>query len=224
MYSDEDTCTMEFSLTVTNYTGTVVLIDASHTISIISGNNDSDINPGETIKVTVYSRNDGDGVAENITSTLMTTSAYATVNDPIITFLAAAPNATLTSQYEVDIDANTANNTTISFNHLITDGTSSDNYTFDIIVVRNEVSISENGIATITLYPNPTHSSVNVELGEGVRATDIRLFNTFGQLISTTSVNAPVTTINLSELPNGIYFVQIFNDGKLITTGKVVRN
>ena len=224
MYSDEDTCTMEFSLTVTNYTGTVVLIDASHTISIISGNNDSDINPGETIKVTVYSRNDGDGVAENITSTLMTTSAYATVNDPIITFLAAAPNATLTSQYEVDIDANTANNTTISFNHLITDGTSSDNYTFDIIVVRNEVSISENGIATITLYPNPTHSSVNVELGEGVRATDIRLFNTFGQLISTTSVNSTVTTLDLSQLSNGIYFVQIFNENQLVTTGKVVRN
>ena len=228
MYSTEDTCSLTFTLTVTTHIGTPDLTDASYTISVISGNGDNDINPGETIKVTVYSRNDGDGPAENITSTLMTTSAYAIISEPVITFAAAAPNATLTSQYNVDIDDNATNNTTINFSHLITDGTSSDNLSFSIIIVAPEDNpgegVGENGISTITLYPNPTHSSVNVVLGDGVRATDIRLFNTFGQLISTTSVNAPVTTINLSELPNGIYFVQIFNDGKLITTGKVVRN
>lgn len=224
MYSDEDTCSMTFTLTVTTYVGTSNLTDASYTISVITGNEDSDINPGETIKVTVYSRNDGDGVAENITSTLMTTSAYATINEPVITFAAAAPNASLTSQYNVDIDENTANNTTITFSHLITDGTSSGNLSFDIIIVREEVAIGENKLATVTLYPNPTSGSVNVELGEGVRATDIRLFNTFGQLISSTSVNSSVTTLDMSQLPNGIYFVQIFNGNELITTGKVVRN
>ena len=228
MYSTEDTCSLTFTITVVSYVGTPDLTDASYTISVISGNGDNDINPGETIKVTVYSHNDGDGPAENITSTLMTTSAYASIEDPIITFAAAAPNATLTSQYNVLIDTNATNNTTINFNHLITDGTSSDNLSFSIVIVAPEDNpgdgIGENSLSTVTLFPNPTHSSVNVELGEGVRATDIRLFNTFGQLISTTSVNGTVTTIDLSKLPNGIYFVQIFNDGKLITTGKVVRN
>ena len=223
MYSDEDTCTLTFSITVTEIIGTVVLTDASYSVSIISGNGDSDINQGETIKVTVYSTNEGDAVAENITSTLMTTSAYATIGTPIVNFAAAAPNATLTSQYNVDIDANTPNNTTISFNHLITDGTSSDNLSFDIVVINNSVGICETGLTTVTLYPNPTSANVTVALGDGVQATHIRLLNTVGQLISTTAVNDTATVLNLSQLPNGIYFVQICNGQELVTTGKVIK-
>ena len=224
MYSDEDTCTMSFSITVTAYIGTPDLVDASYTVSITSGNNDNDINPGETIKVTVYSRNDGDGNAENIVSTLMTTSAYATIETPVVNFAGAAPNASLTSQYNVAIDANATNNTTISFTHNITDGTSSDNLSFDIVIVAPvEDGISENGLSTVTFFPNPTTSNVNVELGSGVRATSIRLFNTVGQLISTTDVKGNVTILHLNELPNGIYFVQIYNGNELITTGKVVK-
>ncbi|MBP5401041.1 MAG: T9SS type A sorting domain-containing protein [Bacteroidales bacterium] len=223
MYSDEDTCTMTFSLTVTVYTGTPDLIDESYTVSIISGNGDNDINPDETIKVTVYSRNNGDGNAENIVSTLMTTSAYASIEEPVVNFAGAAPNASLTSQYNVSIDANTPNNTNISFSHTITDGTSSDNLSFDIVVINNSVGISETGLTTVTLYPNPTSANVTVTLGDGVQATHIRLLNTVGQLISTTAVNDTATVLNLSQLPNGIYFVQICNGQELVTTGKVIK-
>ena len=52
---------------------------------------------------------------------------------------------------------------------------------------------------------------------------NIRLFNTVGQLISTTDVKGSVTILHLNELPNGIYFVQIYNGNELITTGKVVK-
>ena len=228
MYSAEDTCTLTFSFTVTAFAGTPDLADASYTLSVINGNGDNDINPGETIKVTVYSRNDGNGTALDVTSTLMTSSAYATIEEPVINFAAAAPAASLTSQYNVTIDTNAANNTTISFTHIITDGTTSDNLAFDILIVapeeEPEVGCKENGLSTILLYPNPTHSSVNVELGDGVRATDIRIFNAFGQLISSTSVTSSRTNIDVSQMPNGIYFVQIFNAEKLIATGKLVRN
>lgn len=228
MYSDEDTCSMDFTIIVTAHVGTPDLTDASYTISVINGNGDNDINPGETIKVTVYSRNDGDGPAEDITSTLMTTSAYAAIETSIINFAAAAPNATLTSQYNVTIDTNATDNTTISFTHLITDGITSDNLSFDIIIVAPDTTseddgVIDNNLSTITLYPNPTSSDVNVALSNGVRATEIRLFNTVGQLISTTNVHETVTVLHLSELPNGIYFVQIYNDNKLVTTGKVVK-
>ena len=224
MYSVEDTCSLTFSITVSAYVGSSDLKDVSYTVSVVNGNADDNINPAETIKVTVYSRNDGDAIAESVSSTLMSTSAFATIAEPVLNFASVVPNATITSQYIVDIDENTANTTTITFSHLLTDGVSSDNLSFDIIVVREEVGINENGIATVTLYPNPTHTSVNVVLGDNVRATDIRLFNAFGQLISTTDVNSSVTAIDLSQLPNGIYFVQIFNSGELVTTGKVVRN
>ena len=227
MYSIEDTCTLAFSLTVTSYVGTPILNDASYTISVISGNDDNDINPGETIKVTVYSQNDGDGAAGSITSSLTTTSSYATIAEPVVTFVAAAPNATLTSQFNVDIDPNTANNTTISFNHLITDGNTTGQLSFTILIVAPEEEeidgVEENGLSTVTLYPNPTNSNVNVALGSGVRATEIRLINTIGQLISTTDVHDTVTVLHLSELPDGIYFIQIYNDNKLVTTGKVVK-
>ena len=223
MYSDDDTCTMTISLTVTVYTGTSDLVDESYSISIVSGNGDNDINPGEGIKVTVYSRNNGDGNAENVVSTLMTSSAYATIDEPVVNFTGAAPNASLTSQYNVSIDPNASNNTTISFTHTITDGTTSDNLSFDIIVINNDEGISENGLSTITLYPNPTSDNVTVSLSEGIEATHIRLFNTFGQLISSMNVTDSATVINMSQLPNGVYFVQIFNNHELISTSKVVK-
>lgn len=223
MYSDMDTCTLTFDLTVTEYVGTVNLTDNNHTISIVSGNGDNNINPGETINVTVNSSNIGDATATNLTSTLTTTSSYAQIATPVVTFAEAEPNEVLTSQYEVSISANTPHNTSIAFNHLITDGTSSANRNFNILVIANNDGINENSLTTIALYPNPTDATVTVTIGDGINATHIRLFNTFGQLISTTDVKGSETVLDLSQLPSGIYFVQISNFHELITTGKVIK-
>ena len=213
--------TYHFSFIVHSVTHS--LTDESYTVSITSGNSDADINPGENIKVTVYSRNTGNVNAENIVSTLMTTSAYATIEENIVNFASAVPNARLTSQYDIAIDPNTTDNTTIVFHHTITDGTTSDSLSFDILVISDEVGVSENGLSTITLYPNPTSTDVTVSLGDGIKATHIRLSNTFGQLISTTDINHSSAVVNMSQLPNGIYFVQIYNSNELITTSKVVK-
>ncbi len=223
MISDEDTCTMNISVTVVEITGSVVLVDASHSISIIQGNGDANINPGEIIKVSVYTRNDGTLAANNVVSSLTTTSAYATIPTPVVNHNTIAPGANVISQYDVNISANTPNNTVINFNHQATDGTVSCTDAFSITVVANPTSIAENGISTVTIYPNPTSSNITIDLGEGIDATNINLYNTFGQLISSKSVQGSSTEMNLETLANGLYFIRIYNGNQLVTTSKVIK-
>lgn len=223
MVSDEDTCTLDFSITVVEEVGEVNLVDVSHTISVISGNGDNDINPGETIKVTVYSRNDGNAGASNLSSTLMTTSGYAIIETPIINFAAAAPGASLTSQYNVAIDTATPNNTVIPFTHMITDGTSTANSNFDITVLRTDVGIAENGANSIILvYPNPTSEMLNVECDLTV-AKQIRIYDVYGKVVVSQNVESELTTINLANTANGVYILHILNDNGTVATAKVVK-
>ena len=222
MTSDEDTCTMEFSITVVEFAGEVIFTETSHSVSIISGNGDNDINPGETIKVTVYSRNDGNMLAENVTSTLMTTSAYATITDPVINFQTAIPGATLTSQYNVDIDNLTPGQTTIPFTHLITDGTSTASYEFEIQVIAL-VGINENGeTGLITIYPNPTEGTTHI-LCTYPEAKSLKVYDVFGKEVKSQTITEETTELNLSQCANGLYFVRIFSGEEVLGTAKIIK-
>lgn len=223
MITDEDTCTLDFSITVVEVVGEVNLVDVSHTVSIISGNGDNDINPGETIKVTVYSRNDGNAGASDIISTLTTTSGYAAVEFPVVNFNAAAPGATLTSQYNVSVDSATPNNTVIPFTHTITDGSSTANSDFNITVLRDDVGIAENGeSAMILVYPNPTSGVVNIEC-EKVNGKQIRVYDVYGKVIVSQNAENELSTIDLSHCANGVYIVRIFNGNETVVTTKIVK-
>lgn len=222
MTSDEDTCTMEFSITVVEFAGEVIFTETSHSVSIISGNGDNDINPGETIKVTVYSRNDGNMLAENVTSTLMTTSAYATITDPVINFQTAIPGATLTSQYNVDIDNLTPGQTTIPFTHLITDGTNSASYEFEIQVIEL-VGINENGeTGLITVYPNPTEGTTHISCTYP-EANSLKVYDVYGKMVKSQAITEETTELNLSQCANGLYFVRIFSGENVLGTVKIVK-
>lgn len=222
MSCDEDTCSMDIDITVIEFVGTINFVETNHSVSIISGNGDNNVNPGETIKVTVYSRNDGDMVAENVTSTLTTTSAYAAIETPVVNFPTAVPNATLTSQYNVEINANTPGNTVIPFTHTITDGTNSATTSFDITVV-GLTGISENGEnSTLLVYPNPTNGTVNVQCTTD-HADAINVYDIYGKLILSQDVNSEVTEIDLSAFADGIYMLRIMKDNMVIATTKVVK-
>ena len=222
MTSDEDTCSLEFTITVVEFNGEIIFTETSHSVSIISGNGDNDINPGETIKVTVYSRNDGNMLAENVTSTLMTTSAYATISDPVINFQTAIPGATLTSQYNVDIDNLTPGQTTIPFTHLITDGTNSASYEFEIQVIEL-VGINENGeTGLITVYPNPTEGTTHISCTYP-EANSLKVYDVYGKMVKSQAITEETTELNLNQCANGLYFVRIFSGENVLGTVKIVK-
>ena len=79
-----------------------------------------------------------------------------------------------------------------------------------------EVTNQESNHVVIKVYPNPaTNDTVNISLGTAENAI-ILLHNNAGQQIRTYRPTNNVLQINMTNLPNGIYYATIIIDGKHI--------
>ena len=79
----------------------------------------------------------------------------------------------------------------------------------------NEVSQSN----IFTVYPNPTNSALTINTS--VNYSSIQIVNTLGQLVFTKEKS---TSLNVSSLPSGIYFIQLVDiKGSVIGKEKFVK-
>ena len=90
--------------------------------------------------------------------------------------------------------------------------------------------INENGMANLTLYPNPTTGMVNVQFTmNNVQsgAGEIQMLDVYGRLLQTVETchgaSLQTTQIDLSHYATGIYFVRMVNGGKVMAVRKVVK-
>jgi hypothetical protein len=68
--------------------------------------------------------------------------------------------------------------------------------------------------STVRLYPNPANGTATISVPEG-RQGSMRLVNAFGQIVKEQKITSSQTNINLTILPEGIYYVNIlFTDGQ----------
>lgn len=66
--------------------------------------------------------------------------------------------------------------------------------------------------ANVSVFPNPTEGLLNVKLnGYKSEVVGIQIFNTKGQLVLTDEILKSQSEFNLSELPKGVYFVELRN-------------
>ncbi len=74
------------------------------------------------------------------------------------------------------------------------------------------VGINENALENIFfIYPNPASDILNLSfINTQNTKQEVLIFNTFGQLIKKTELLQP-QQINISDLPNGLYFVRLPN-------------
>lgn len=119
-----------------------------------------------------------------------------------------------------------------SGHHTLDDYTLSANNTYsDIFLSKIEQSavvefIELNKISSpsFTLFPNPSSGLITIH-STSVKNVELRIENVLGQLLYSKKVNTagvPLNeTINLSQYPKGIYFVQI-NTGKVSEVRKIV--
>jgi len=92
---------------------------------------------------------------------------------------------------------------------------------YQYIAGLSELKISND---QLKIYPNPTNSVINVEiLIFNNNPYKIKIINTLGQIIQTTNIQNQKTTLNISALQNGIYFLQVFDAEKLIGTQKIIK-
>ena len=82
----------------------------------------------------------------------------------------------------------------------------------DLPVSINETKSSSN----IILYPNP---STNFIVVDGLKNDNfIEVINLQGQVVKNLNVSNTKTTLDVSELPKGIYFIRINSDEELYVT------
>ena len=70
-------------------------------------------------------------------------------------------------------------------------------------------SVSENENSSLTIYPNPSNGQFQIESDQGQIIEKIQIHSTDGRLVYTSKkVNASKTTLNIPNLPRGIYYLK----------------
>jgi hypothetical protein len=98
------------------------------------------------------------------------------------------------------------------------------------VILKNGISIkssiSEIFIETknkAIIFPNPITNDETLNVlteGQGLK---LSIINTMGQLVDSIDLELTLDTVDLSELPNGIYLYQLTRDGKVLDRGKIVK-
>ncbi|WP_298139091.1 T9SS type A sorting domain-containing protein [Flavobacterium sp.] len=72
----------------------------------------------------------------------------------------------------------------------------------------------------IAIYPNPTEGNININSNFNIKS--IELYDVQGRLLQTKLINETISTINISDKSNGIYFLKITSD-KGIKVEKIMK-
>jgi hypothetical protein len=93
------------------------------------------------------------------------------------------------------------------------------NVTEDVTLVANfdkEKGISNIGVATFTIYPNPAKELLTIARSTSNKA-QVEIYNSIGLLVKQFEVNDTKTEVSVSSLSTGVYMMRIIDNGKNIT-------
>ena len=85
-----------------------------------------------------------------------------------------------------------------------------------------ELAPSPSGRVGVGLYPNPTQGIVQLFVPATYQGASIAITNAVGQTMQTAAINGLVNTLNLGDLPEGIYFVTLRQAGQIVYQTKIV--
>ena len=88
-------------------------------------------------------------------------------------------------------------------------------WTNPITPVSSPVSVNDYNNQKLSVYPNPCTESIRIQTNIN---DDVVLYNLQGAVVMSTVATNDVTTMNVNELPSGIYFVKSGNK-----TAKIVK-
>lgn len=89
---------------------------------------------------------------------------------------------------------------------------------FDNFTITGDVSIAENTANTVSIYPNPATSILNVNANG---YNEVQIINMLGQVVYNTTMNDNAQ-INVRNLNDGVYFVRL-NGANGTTTQKFIK-
>jgi hypothetical protein len=99
------------------------------------------------------------------------------------------------------------------------DGNNSNIGQVKVYDLTSVLSVTENLITSLNLYPNPTSSQFTIQLDQNVQLKKVNIYNQLGQLLKSVTTH----TVDTHSFASGIYFVEITTDrGK--STKKLIIN
>ncbi len=103
-------------------------------------------------------------------------------------------------------------------NYSFTSGSGEFNNRFEILFNPEILTISENEIQEIHVYPNPTSGVINIKAATKIQS--LKLYNNLGQLILE---NKEVNDLDVSKISEGIYFLKIKDVEGRINTTRIIK-
>ena len=91
---------------------------------------------------------------------------------------------------------------------------------FSSLVGVSDIAIDESGIS---IYPNPTSGSLNIEMENEIGEIEIAIFDVRGRKIFTQSTSGLFTKINTGKFDNGVYLLKIISEDKTIHKMKFIK-
>ena len=86
------------------------------------------------------------------------------------------------------------------------------------------VSIKDNNYSELTCYPNPADKLIKIEFGLNHNISEISIYGISGTKINEFSISDKNISIDVSNLPTGIYFISAKDNNGRIYRGKFVKD
>jgi hypothetical protein len=101
----------------------------------------------------------------------------------------------------------------------------------DIFIAKLNVQTSNVEIVPkekyeLSIFPNPSSVSIRLQIFDNnikEPVNSVRFYNIFGQLVKNLSIKELKETIDVSSFSNGLYFVEIDTDSRILTS-KFIKN
>lgn len=89
--------------------------------------------------------------------------------------------------------------------------------TCSVVTSVNEIPLEN----PFSIYPNPSTGQLNIN--SNLQSYDISIFNSTGQLIKKKYINSTSALFDISDLPTGLYLIQLTENGNQIYKQTIIR-
>ncbi len=76
----------------------------------------------------------------------------------------------------------------------------------------------------VNVYPNPATELINFDFEKKIDQSDLIIYNTEGQIVSSQKINQQKTTLDIGNLSSGTYYFHVLDGKKRISSGSFVVN
>ena len=104
-----------------------------------------------------------------------------------------------------------------------TSGLKSARISADQVENKNSLKVENSENLFFSIYPNPAKTEITISCHfESSVSLKVNLYSVFGTLLKSASIINDNTTLNITEIPNGLYILKIYNSNSEIGIQKLL--